>query len=182
MGLVFATTPPRYAVQTSSVANQRLSIPPGAAHHVETAERPAPADLWVGAFLAHMHVRGTAFRYELVDKNDATTLLLDIPRYDFNWQLRYELREPLHIPRGTRLRITAAYDNSPANKANPDPSKTVRWGAQTTDEMMIGYIEHYTAIAPTPDQAHTTPSPTRTAPALSANAPPASPSTAARTP
>ncbi len=65
-------------------------------------------------------------------------------RYDFNWQLRYELAEPLSIPRGSRLVFTAWFDNSDLNPANPDSSKTVRWGPQTFDEMLLGYVEYFT--------------------------------------
>ncbi len=66
--------------------------------------------------------------------------MLEIPRYDFNWQLEYMLREPIDVPRGTKLKVTAWYDNSAANPANPDPTKLVRFGDQTWDEMMIGYF------------------------------------------
>ena len=69
--------------------------------------------------------------------------LLDVPAYDFNWQLQYRLAEPLSLPRGTRLVYTAWYDNSTGNPANPDPTKTVRWGPQTFDEMMLGYVEYF---------------------------------------
>ena len=93
-----------------------------------------------------MHVRGKAFRYELVTADGKTETLLDIPHYDFNWQLRYELKEPRVIPRGSTVKVTAVFDNSPGNKANPDPTKTVHWGQQTYDEMMIGYIEYFTPM------------------------------------
>ena len=79
--------------------------------------------------------------------------MLDIPRYDFNWQLRYELREPRTLPRGSKVKITAVFDNSPANKANHDPTKTVKWGQQTYDEMMIGYIEYFTPMPAAPKVA-----------------------------
>lgn len=71
---------------------------------------------------------------------------LDIPRYDFNWQLRYDLKQPRFIPRGSTLKITAVFDNSPGNPANPDPTKTVHWGQQIFDEMMIGYVEVFTPL------------------------------------
>jgi hypothetical protein len=96
----------------------------------------------VMAYMAHMHVRGKAFKYELITA-DGTETLLDIPRYDFNWQLRYDLAQPKVLPRGSQLKITALFDNSANNKANPDPTKTVHWGPQTVDEMMIGYIETF---------------------------------------
>jgi EF hand len=68
--------------------------------------------------------------------------VLDVPRYDFNWQLLYRLAEPLTAPAGSRFEVTAAFDNSPHNPANPDPTKEVRWGEQTDDEMLLGYVEY----------------------------------------
>jgi mono/diheme cytochrome c family protein/peroxiredoxin len=147
MGLIFAKEPPRFAMHASAVLNHKITIPPGEANHVETAQHVVPMDLNVTAFMAHMHVRGKAFRYELILPDGKTETLLDIPRYDFNWQLRYEYKEPRVLPRGSTVKITAVYDNSAGNKANPDPAKTVRWGQQTYDEMMIGYIEYFTPLA-----------------------------------
>lgn len=105
-----------------------------------------PFDIPVTSFLAHLHVRGKAFKYELTLADGTTETLLDIPRYDFNWQLRYDLKAPRLIPRGSTIKVTAVYDNSVANQANPDPTKVVRWGPQTYDEMMIGYVEYFTTI------------------------------------
>ena len=146
MGLVFAKEPPRFAVETLAVPKRDLNIPPGEANHVETIERVVPFDIHAMAYVAHAHVRGKAFKFELVNADGSAETLLDIPRYDFNWQIRYDYAQPRTIPRGSKLRITAIYDNSPANKANPDPSKTVRWGQQTYEEMMIGYIEHFVPL------------------------------------
>ncbi len=148
IGLVFAKTAPLYEVKTLALADRNLAIQPGAADHVESIERPVPFDLPVLAYMAHMHVRGKAFRYDLMLPDGTQETLLDIPRYDFNWQLRYEYKEPRTIPRGSKIKVTAVYDNSPANKANPDPAKLVKWGPQTYDEMMIGYIEYFTALPP----------------------------------
>ena len=147
MGLVFAKEPPHFAIETLALMKRDLSIPPGAANHVESAERTLPRDFNVMAYVAHMHMRGKAFKFELVNADGGTETLLDIPRYDFNWQLRYNYAQPRTIPRGSKLRVTAVFDNSPANKANPDPTKTVKWGQQTYEEMMIGYVECYTPIA-----------------------------------
>ena len=147
MGLVFAKTPPLYAVKTLALADRDLNIAPGAANHVESSERRAPFDLNITSFMAHMHVRGKAFKYEVTYADGKTETLLDIPRYDFNWQLRYDLKQPKLIPRGSTMKVTAVFDNSPANKANPDPTKLVKWGPQTYDEMMIGYVEYFTPIA-----------------------------------
>ncbi len=148
MGLLFAKTPPKYVIHTTGLPNARISIPPGESNHVETAQRRLPTDINVMAWMAHMHVRGKAFKFEVTLPGGKTETLLDIPKYDFNWQLRYDYAMPHFLPRGSTVKITAVYDNSSGNPANPDPTKTVRWGQQTFDEMMIGYMEHYTPLNP----------------------------------
>ena len=69
-------------------------------------------------------------------------VLLNVPRYDFNWQTGYAFKEPRKLPAGSRLECTAWFDNSKANPSNPDPTKRVTWGNQTGDEMMIGFVEY----------------------------------------
>lgn len=91
-------------------------------------------------------MRGKAFKSELIDDAGRTETLLDIPRYDFNWQLRYDLKQPRLLPRGSTVRVTAAFDNSAGNPANSDPTKLVRWGPQTYDEMLIGYLEYFAPV------------------------------------
>ncbi|MFM8617948.1 MAG: redoxin family protein [Opitutaceae bacterium] len=143
LGLVFASEPPRHVIEVAGVANPRLRIPPGAGNHAETAAITLPFDATILGFMPHMHLRGKAARYETVLPDGSRRLLLDVPRYDFNWQLPYEFAEPPTLPRGSRLIYTAWYDNSAVNPANPDPSREVRWGPQTYDEMMLGYVEYY---------------------------------------
>ncbi|MCG8602985.1 MAG: redoxin domain-containing protein [Verrucomicrobiales bacterium] len=146
MGLHFADSPPQYEVKTIGVADRRLNIPPGAESHVESTTRGVPFDIPALGFMAHMHVRGKAFTYELIHPDGTTEMLLDIPRYDFNWQLRYELKEPKMLPKGSQVKVTGVFDNSEKNKANPDPGKTVKWGDQTYDEMLIGYVEYFVPV------------------------------------
>lgn len=146
LGLLFAKSPPRFEMRTVGLANPRLDIPPGEARHVETLVRPVPVDLPVTALMAHMHVRGVAFKFELLDREGGAETLLDLPRYDFNWQIRHDYAEPRILPKGSRVRITATFDNSAGNPANPDPRQRVRWGEQTFDEMMIGYVEYYVPV------------------------------------
>lgn len=148
LGLLFAKERPKYVIHTTSLSNPRLSIPPGEADHIEATQRKLPTDVNVMAWMAHMHVRGKAFKFEVTLPDGKTETLLNIPKYDFNWQLRYDYAMPHFLPRGSTVKITAVYDNSPGNPANPDPTKTVRWGQQTFDEMMIGYMEHYTPLNP----------------------------------
>lgn len=141
IGFIFAEDEPQHEVLTASLVNLGLAIPPGADNHHVEARLRVPTDVQILSFLPHMHVRGKAARYELVSER-GTQILLDVPRYDFNWQLNYVLEEPLHISAGDTLIFRAWYDNSEANPANPDPTKTVRWGAQTYDEMHLGYVEY----------------------------------------
>lgn len=143
IGFVFAREKPRHRVHVVAIANPTLRIPAGADRHEEYAALPVPRDARLLALLPHMHVRGKAFRYELQHPDGRQETLLDVPRFDFNWQLAYRLAEPRLLPGGSRLRATAWFDNSTGNPANPDPSKPVRWGLQTFEEMMIGYLEYY---------------------------------------
>ncbi|MCA9047980.1 MAG: redoxin family protein [Planctomycetaceae bacterium] len=141
IGLVFADRPPEHEVRVAGIINTRIDIPAGADNHREIATLRVPADVQVLAFLPHMHLRGKAARYDVVS-GDRTTTVLDIPRYDFNWQLLYRLAEPLNVRRGDRIRFTGWFDNSTNNPANPDAAANVRWGPQTDDEMLLGYVEY----------------------------------------
>ncbi len=143
IGFLFAAQAPEHIVHVAGISQPRLSIPAGAENHPESASVPVPNDIKVLAFMPHMHVRGKAFRYDSIAPDGAERTLLEVPRYDFNWQLGYRYAEPPTIPAGSKIRATGWFDNSAKNPANPDPNKTVRWGQQTTDEMMLGYVEYY---------------------------------------
>jgi len=124
------------------LGNPKISIPPGASDHPEQAEYKLPVEAMITAFSPHMHVRGKTCKYE-IDTKDGTKVLLEVPHFDFNWQLRYELSEPVRIEKNTTARFLATFDNSTGNPANPDPKATVTWGQQTADEMLLGYVEFY---------------------------------------
>lgn len=142
LALIFAKDKPRYEVRTSSVLNAAFTIPPGADNHKVTGTIPyIPFDAKILALFPHAHVRGKAAKYELKAPGEKVATLLEVPHYDFNWQLQYRFAEPVPVPRGSSLTYTAWYDNSDKNPANPDPKKTVRWGPQTFDEMHLGYVE-----------------------------------------
>jgi hypothetical protein len=91
--------------------------------------------------MPHMHYRGKDFLYTAVYPTGEKQVLLDVPHYDFNWQLAYVEQDQLLLPKGTRIECVAHHDNSANNKYNPDPSKEVRWGDQTWEEMMIGWFD-----------------------------------------
>ena len=153
IGLVFAEKAPLYEVKVAGIVNPRLSIPPGADNHPEVATLRIPVNATALGFLPHMHLRGKAFRYEITPSGGKSETVLDIPHYDFNWQLYYRLAEPWSLPPGTVVKATGWFDNSDKNPANPDPKKTVRWGPQTTDEMMLGYLEYFVPAGSTESMA-----------------------------
>jgi peroxiredoxin len=130
-----------HEVSTTNATQHRFLIPPGEANHKVEADRLFARDAVLLSLFPHMHMRGKSFKYELTYPDGTTEILLDVPQYDFNWQNSYILREPKAIPAGSKLHCTAYFDNSLANLANPDPTKSVRWGDQTWEEMMIGWYD-----------------------------------------
>ncbi|QDT15401.1 redoxin domain-containing protein [Alienimonas californiensis] len=127
-------------VRSEAVMTHRFEIPPGAKSHEVTASRKAPGDFTLLALTPHMHFRGASFRYDLTTPDGETKTLLNVPEYDFNWQLRYDLAEPLRVKKGSTITCTATFDNSAGNPRNPDPTVAVRWGEQSWEEMMIGFL------------------------------------------
>lgn len=131
-----------FVARSTAVANPFFSIPAGADDYRIQAEGTFEHDTYITCMTPHLHMRGKSFRYEVTYPDGAQEILLDVPSYDFNWQTTYHLREPKLLPKGTKLVCTAAWDNSENNLSNPDPTKTVSWGDQSWDEMMIGfYVE-----------------------------------------
>ncbi len=143
IGLIFAKTPPVHQVISKGIKNDRFNISPGAKNHPVESKFIFAHDSHLLSLTPHMHLRGKDFRYTAVYPGGRTETLLFVPSYNFAWQSVYRLDEPKPMPRGTRIECVAHYDNSADNPANPDPSKTVHWGEQTGDEMMVGYIDYY---------------------------------------
>jgi peroxiredoxin len=128
----------RKELKMGAIVNFQFLIPPGASDFRLQADDDFDQDTLIYAMLPHMHFRGKAFRFTAVYTDGRKEVLLDVPRYDFNWQNVYWLAEPKLMPAGSRLLCEAAFDNSADNLANPDPSRSVHWGDQTWDEMMVG--------------------------------------------
>ena len=140
IGLVFAKEPPQRRVLTVPAANRKFVIPPGAPNHLVESEITIQDNATLIALMPHMHLRGKDFEYRLVQPTGESEVLLRVPKYDFNWQLFYYLKEPKLLTKGTRIECTAHFDNSPNNPANPNPKEEVRWGDQSWEEMMIGWF------------------------------------------
>ena len=140
IGLVFAKSPPRQRVITLQLNNHALIIPPGADDFRVEVQGTLPNDALLLSFFPHMHLRGKRFEYDIVHDDGSVEVLLRV-NYHFHWQLSYRLAEPRLLTAGTKLRAIAWYDNSKNNPHNPDPTKTVTWGDQTSDEMMVGFFD-----------------------------------------
>jgi peroxiredoxin/mono/diheme cytochrome c family protein len=130
-----------YRVATSNAINGLFAIPPGDPNYKVEASRTYGRDVQLLSVFPHMHLRGKDFLYELIYPDGRRETIMNMPRYDFNWQTSYIFSEPLKLPAGTTMHCTAHFDNSADNPANPDPTKTVRWGDQTWEEMMIGWFD-----------------------------------------
>jgi peroxiredoxin len=142
VGFVFADPRTvRRAIRSDAAVNERFRIPPGDPdHRVDVAYR-FRQDTLLYSLLPHMHLRGKSFRYEAIYPDKRREVLLDVPRYSFDWQNFYVLARPKLMPEGTVLHCTAHFDNSAKNRSNPDPKAEVRFGLQTWDEMMVGYFD-----------------------------------------
>lgn len=132
---------PDNVLETKSAFNNRFLIPPGDDNYKIQARHKFLQDGYLVGFSPHAHLRGKAFKYDLVATDGSRKTLVDIPKFDFNWQITYQYQNPLKVQAGSYLEVTAHYDNSSGNPANPNPKKSVRFGDQTEDEMMIGYFE-----------------------------------------
>ena len=142
VGIIFAKDPPAKRVVTFTVPNHFFKIPPGAANHKVTAAYTFDRDVQLIDYMPHMHLRGKDMKYEVIYPDGRRETLLWVPKFHFNWQTVYRLKVPITIPRGTRMIVTAHFDNSAKNRYNPDPTKAVRWGDPTYDEMMIGWLDY----------------------------------------
>ena len=140
-GLTFAKEQPKERVVTMAVETQDFVIPAGAPNHRVDATFDVENEMTLTALFPHMHLRGKAYEYRLVHPDGTKETLLNVPCYDFNWQLSYYLKQPIALPKGAKLEGTAWYDNSPNNSANPDPTKEVRYGDQSFEEMMFGFFD-----------------------------------------
>ncbi len=139
-GLVFARVAPKERVLTLSATNGTFKIPPGDPNYRVDAEFQLGTTVKLVGLHPHMHGRGKDFEYRIVYPNGESQTLLRVPRYNWHWQLWYNLAEPIVLPKGAKIECTAHFDNSPNNPDNADPTKEVSWGDQSWDEMMVGFF------------------------------------------
>jgi len=147
VGIVYAKQPPTKMAGGGMAINPRFVIPAGDGNAEVKATSTLSRDITLTAMTPHMHVRGKDMTYIAHYPDGTSETLLSVPKYDFNWQLTYMLKTPKVLPKGTQVEVIAHFDNSTNNKFNPDPTKDVRWGDQTWEEMMIGF---FSTISETP--------------------------------
>ena len=137
VGFIFAKEPPKEEMRFTNLSNGSFVIPAGAADYAVNAEMTITADITLRHMLPHTHLRGKSWEYTAIYPDGRSEVILSVPKYDFNWQTDYVFSEPLKLPKGTKIKAVAHYDNSIGNKSNPDPSVPVKWGDQTWEEMMF---------------------------------------------
>jgi len=146
IGFVFAAKPPEHEVKQYEIWNNMFAIPPGDANHRVTSCYTLDRDVEALAYTAHMHYRGKSMRTEAVFPDGRRETLFSVPNYDFRWQETYFLQAPRVLPKGTRLVTTAFLDNSPNNPLNPDPTRRIRWG-EPSDEEMVGFWLQFAEVS-----------------------------------
>jgi hypothetical protein len=145
VGLEFYEQPPENVMETLWLVDPALNIPPGEANYKSASWIDLEHDAILFDYTPHMHLRGKSMVFTAEYRNGDKEILLDVPRYDFDWQLTYTPTKPKVLLAGTRLGVQSVFDNSDGNPDNPDPAAWVRFGEKTTDEMMVGFI-HYTYV------------------------------------
>ncbi len=141
VGVIFAKQPPERPAEMNVLANIRVRIPPRAADHEGQVVYTFRDDALILSFMPHMHLRGVSAKYVATYPDGRTETLLSVPDYDFNWQSVFRFKEPLRVPKGTKLIWIGRWDNSADNPRNPDATKEVRYGLQTWDEMQNGWMD-----------------------------------------
>ncbi len=154
VGFYLAPGPPERPLRRMDLRNFFFRIPPGAASHEVKRCYTFEKDKLLLSITPHMHYRGKDVIYEVVRPGGRREILLSVPKYSFEWQLVYRFQDPVYIEQGSLLTVTAHYDNSPNNPANPDPSRSIRWGDKSEEEMMTSWIEYLDAPArPAPTES-----------------------------
>jgi len=138
MGLYFYPEgeTPTYIMRNAVIIDPFMEVEPGKDMHKEISYLQFPKEAILFSAMFHTHVRGQAARLEMIEKDGKRTTLLNLPRFDFNWQTVYHFEEPVRVPAGAKIVSNNWYDNSTRSGSNPDPKQTVVWGDQSWEEML----------------------------------------------
>jgi hypothetical protein len=135
VGMIFSKDPSPTEVRASAFFNAQFSLPPNSNDVRVDADVSIVQDITLWGLFPHTHLRGKRWEYRIEYPDGTKSVVLSVPKYDFNWQTYYMFREPLQVPAGSKIVSSAWYDNSAGNPSNPDPKIAVRWGDQTWEEM-----------------------------------------------
>lgn len=144
LGLYFAEEEPEFQYSTYSLSHggRNIEIQPGVADHQMSASHVFEDEVVLHGLRPHMHYRGKRMRFSVIYPDGTKDQIINVPDYNFAWQPTYRLSDPMLLPAGSRVMIEGAFDNSQYNLGNPDPAAVVRGGAQSWDEMFIGYLSY----------------------------------------
>jgi hypothetical protein len=140
LGLRLTDAPPAVEIHGLSMSNPKLVIPPGAPSFEVKTRTSFNEPFHILSVMPHAHLRGKDFEYRLIYPDGRSEVILAVSKYDWKWQTAYTFASPVAVPARTAIEVTAHYDNSTANRSNPDPQAEVRWGWQPTQEMMFSYL------------------------------------------
>lgn len=145
IGLYFADEEPQHQYSTYSLSHggSNIQIQPGNPDHKMSASHVFEDEVMLHGLRPHMHYRGKRMRFSVIYPDGTKDQIINVPDYNFAWQPTYRLSEPMILPAGSRVMIEGAFDNSQYNLGNPDPAAVVRGGAQSWDEMFIGYLSYH---------------------------------------
>jgi len=141
IGLVFAREAVQHEIGQYEIWNNMFLIPANDENHRVTSCFVLPKDVIAVAYTAHMHFRGKSMLTKAIYPDGREQVLLYVPHYDFRWQETYFLKKQFLLPKGTKLMTVAYFDNSKNNFQNPDPSKSIRWGEPSDEEMMGFWLQ-----------------------------------------
>ncbi len=138
LGLYFAKEPIKKSMNLAWLANPFFRLPSGESNHRVQMTYPIPADVTIYSVMPHMHLLGRSMKAEAILPNGSRKPLIHIRDWDFNWQLNYMFKQPIKLPKGSKVSVEAFYDNSSSNPNQPsNPPRPVTWGEETTDEMFL---------------------------------------------
>jgi hypothetical protein len=134
---------PKHAVLNEGMGKFDFKIPPNTEYYEAKTTAKFDRDSILLGYTPHMHVRGTYSKYVATYPDGKQEVLLEVPKYDFNWQTHYAYPEGgKRIPAGTEIELTMAWNNSASNPNNPDPNVEITFGEPTTAEMMFGFVSY----------------------------------------
>ncbi len=153
VGLIFAKAAPRVVSRRIDLSNQMFMLPAGDSDHAVSECHTFDKDVLITSLTPHMHLRGKSMQIVAQLPDGRKQTLLSVPEYQFNWQFTYREKDPVYLPKGTRIEVLARFDNSVNKPGNPDPTSNVRWGSASENEMMDGWIEYVDATPADPVRA-----------------------------